>query len=213
MQGYLKQDVKVFEGTQTLRRGEKIACNVMPDGKRCCFEEEAGTACVDVSNISDQKVAKRDIAIAAVSVNQSLDARKNACEEGITWQKMSDHFAWSYGVRLRPDEGRALIRVSHVARKGQLTYQLQSLTKVWTGSIDGSCHVFNFTKSDIAAFLKEYEKIAQFLDPAIDLNLKVEVWVEVFSEFDEESYRNNLVKIQTQLPVNSEDDWPSASSK
>src|SRR6266496_920622 len=59
MQGYLKQDVKVFEGTQTLRRGEKIACNVMPDGKRCCFEEEAGTVCVELRSSSPARRRSR----------------------------------------------------------------------------------------------------------------------------------------------------------
>jgi hypothetical protein len=81
------------------------------------------------------------------------------------------------------------------------------------GSIDGNCHAFNFTKDDIAGFLNEYAKIGKFLESAIDLNIKVEVWVEVFSEFDEESYRNNLVKVKTLLPVDSADNWPSASSK
>ena len=216
VEGYLKRDVKVFDGTETLRSGQKISCNLTSDGKECCYEDHQGTACVNPQdiNISDKKVAKRDVAIAAILVNQSAKAQKNACEEGVVLKDKSDAFAWSYGVRLRPDvKGRALIRVSHVARKGPLMYPLPNLTKTWIGPIDEKCHPFNFTKDDITAFLQEYAKIGEFLDPAIDLNLKVEVWVELFSEFAEESYQNNLVKIPAFIPADTAESWPSPSRK
>ena len=130
VEGYLKRDVKVFEGTETLRSGQKISCNLTSDGKECCYEDHQGTACVNPQDISDKKVAKRDVAIAAILVNQSEKAQKNACEEGVALKDKSDAFAWSYGVRLRPNvKGRALIRVSHVARKGPLMYPLPNMTK------------------------------------------------------------------------------------
>lgn len=210
--GYLKRDVSIFDGTETLRMGEPISCEIRENGKKCCFEDHAGTACISIDDVSRKKVSKRDVSIVSVSVNQSFSANKTACEEGVDPKEKSDAFIWSYGVRLQPAvNGRVLIRVSHVAHKGPLTYSLAGMSKIWVGQIDAKCHAFNFTKDDIKLFLSDYKKSGLFLSPSVDSNLDVEVWVEVFSEFEEESYSNNIKKIKTQIPVDSVGSWPPDS--
>lgn len=210
--GYLKRDVSIFGGTEILRMGEPITCEIKKDGKKCCFEDHAGTACVSVADIDRKKVMKRDVSIGSVSVNQSFSADKTACENGVDPDEKSDAFIWSYGVRLQPTvNGRALIRVSHIAHRGPLAYILPGMSKTWVGQVDGKCHAFNFTKDNIKTFLDDYKKVGTFLGPSIDSNLDVEVRVEVFSEFEEESYSNNVKKIKTQIPVDGVGSWPPDS--
>jgi hypothetical protein len=210
--GYLKRDVNIFGGTEILRMGEQISCEISDDGKKCCFEDQAGTACVNIDDVSRKKVSKRDVSIASVSVNQSFSANKTACEDGIDPNEKSDAFIWSYGVRLQPTvNGRVLIRVSHVAHRGPLTYSLAGMSKIWVGQIDAKCHPFNFTKDNIKLFLNDYKKSGLFLSPSVDSNLDVEVLVEVFSEFEEENYSNNIKKIKTQIPVDGVGSWPPDS--
>jgi hypothetical protein len=208
--GYLKNDVKIFEGSDILRRGTEVECTWNRDNKECCYEEEPGTVCIVASELSQKKVPKRDIAIESITYNDSTSAEKDACVKGTDYRVQRDAFKWSYGVRLKNNtDGRAMIYITHIARRGALKLPLPAMTKMWIGPIDNKCHAFNFTKKDISEFLNSYlRSLGPYLDPALDLNLNVEVVIQVFSEFPEDNYKNNEVKFDALLPINSESDWP-----
>jgi hypothetical protein len=210
--GFVKSDTKIYDGSELLRRGTEIECTINPKNDQCCFEDEPGTVCLPLSELSRKKVPKRDVAIHSVTYNDSASADKDACKHGTDYREGSDEFKWSYGVRLKNNtDGRAMIYVTHIARRGPMRLPLPAMTKMWSGPIDNKCHAFTFTKSDIREFLNTYRRAFEpYLDPATDLNLGVEVVVQVFAEFPEDNYKNNEIRMNTSLPADSDGEWPPA---
>lgn len=212
--GYLKRDIKVLDGNEMVAKGTEITCKPNRTNDKCCYEDEAGEVCINLSDLSAQKIPKRDFAIESITYSDTNTTEKDACSQGKDYREDTDAFKWSYGVRLKKNfEGRVMIYITHIAKRGPLKIPLPGMTKMWSGPVDSKCHAFNFTKNDVNQFLKSYQSLGPYLDPALDLNLQVEVVVQVFSEFEEDNYKNNEIRFPALLPVNSDSEWPPRKIK
>lgn len=207
--GYLFEDGRMIGlSSVLLRRGQHLNCDLRED--KCCFEEQEGTICLDMKNLSRDVVPLYDSSILAIKYD--LNGNSDPCGGRSLDDAVTDAFISSYGVLVDGNNRPLLLSLAFYVNKNGMRLGYPTINKGIVVSGSDTCYSIGIAREELALFMDKYHEVAEVLGVEIDLNIPVIAELQVLPVGLDADFSNNLMSWETKLPADNVSSWPRTAN-